>query len=241
MVVSLSSLKEDPSYLKEGIRLFEAERFGQALEKFLLVNSEALSPEQEGDLSYFLGLCYTKLCQYEDALVYLEQVIGRGTDLLRTYQCRLALAYIYANTGRANMAEFELTRLLQTGFESPQVYDILAYAAWSEENFDQAVQWYEKALAMDEANGTAMNGLGFILADTGRDVPRGLRYCRRAVEKSPQSAAYQDSLGWAYYKTGDLLEARTWLRRALDTGASHQEIRSHMRAVVEGKSGDGFR
>jgi Flp pilus assembly protein TadD len=64
------------------------------------------------------------------------------------------------------------------------------------------------------------------------DISRGLQYCRKAVDKRPQSAAYMDSLGWAYYKSGNITDARTWLRRALDAAPQHEEIKRHMRTVV---------
>ena len=37
---------------------------------------------------------------------------------------------------------------------------------------------------------------------------------REAVSDEPLRAAYLDSLGWAYYKTGDLERACEYLRRA---------------------------
>jgi Flp pilus assembly protein TadD len=94
------------------------------------------------------------------------------------------------------------------------------------------VDFYEKALDLDENNATAMNSLGYILADTDMDVMRGLRLCRKAVDKKPQNPVYLDSLGWAYFKSGELLEARTWLRRALELAPQEKEIREHLRIVT---------
>jgi tetratricopeptide (TPR) repeat protein len=219
--------------LQEGIRLFGLKRWEMALRELLLVKSEGFSPEETTELAYFLGLCYTKLERYDDALLYLEQVVTAGSDPLRVYQCRMTLAFIYVITRRSKMAEFELRQLLKNGFESVQIYTTLAYAAWSQKQYSKAVELYEKALDLDENNTTAMNGLGFVLVDTNRDIPRGLRLCRKAVDRKPQNPAYLDSLGWAYYKSGDIAEARTWLRRALELAPQHRDIRGHMKTVVE--------
>jgi tetratricopeptide (TPR) repeat protein len=219
--------------LQEGIRLFGLKRWEMALQELSRVKSEALSPEETTDLAYFLGLCYTKLERYDDALLYLEQVVTAGSDPLRVYQCRMTLAFIYTITKRSQMAEFELRQLLRNGFESVQIYTTLAYAAWSQKQYSKAVELYEKALDLDENNTTAMNGLGFVLVDTNQDIQRGLRLCRKAVDRKPQNPAYLDSLGWAYYKSGDATEARTWLRRALELAPQHRDIRGHMKAVVE--------
>jgi tetratricopeptide (TPR) repeat protein len=207
-------------------------RFELALQELLRVDGNTFSGEETIELAYYLGLCYTKLARYDDALLYLEQVVTNGHDVLRAYQCRMALAYIYVITKRSRMAEFELKRLQHSGFESVQLYTTLAYAAWLQKNYKNAVDLYEKALDLDENNATAMNSLGYILADTDIDVLRGLRLCRKAVDKRPQNPAYLDSLGWAYFKSGELLEARTWLRRALELAPQEKEIRSHLRIVI---------
>jgi len=77
-----------------------------------------------------------------------------------------------------------------------------------------------------------MNSMGYILADSGLDIMRGLRLCRKAVDAKPNSAAYLDSLGWAYYKSGEVAEARTWLRRALDLAPEEKEIERHFKIVT---------
>jgi tetratricopeptide (TPR) repeat protein len=218
--------------LQEGIRLYRLKRWELALQELLALDTSRFEAEENAELAYYLGLCYTKLERYEDAMIYLEQVVTSGKDVLRVYQCRMTLAYIYVLTRRSKMAEFELHRLANNGFESAQLYTTLAYAAWSQKHVKQAVEYYEKALDVDDNNTTALNGLGFILVDADVDPIRGLRCCKKAVDRKPQSAAYLDSLGWAYYKNGELLEARTWLRRALDLNPRQQEIRDHLKTVL---------
>jgi tetratricopeptide (TPR) repeat protein len=218
--------------IEDGIRFFNIRRYDMALEHFNLVNASTLDSKAKMELAYYQGLCYTKLEKYDDALLCLEQVVTSNKLPLRTMQCRLTLAYVYMVTQRAKMAEFELDRLLKDGVESAQTYAMLAYIAWSQKNNEKAIELYEKAMVLDPVNLTAMNGLGYILVDSGTDVKRGLELCRKAVQTRPQNAAYLDSLGWAYFKSGDVNEARTTLRRALELSPRHYEITKHMRAVI---------
>ena len=218
--------------LKEGIKLYQMKLWETALDELLSVDAVNFSTDEQTELAYYLGLCYTKLGQYNEALLYLEQVVTAGSDILRIFQCRLALAYIYILTKRTKMAEFELKRLQSNGFESPQLYNTLAYAAWSQKQNKSAIELYEKTLEIDTNNTTAMNSMGYILADAEIDLSRGLRLCRKAVDRKPDNAAYLDSLGWAYYKSGELVEARTWLRRALDIAPNENEIKRHFRIVT---------
>ncbi|MDR0390136.1 MAG: tetratricopeptide repeat protein [Spirochaetaceae bacterium] len=218
--------------LQEGIRLFRLKRWEGALKEFLAVDSSRFGLEENADLAYYLGLCYTKLERYDDALLYLEQVVTSGAYPLRCVQCRLALAYIYVITKRSRLAEFELKQLIDSGYESIQIYTTLAYAAWTQQQYEKAVEYYQSALDIDANNATALNGLGYILADAAIDPVKGLYYCKKAVDKKPQNAAYLDSLGWAYYKNGALIEARIYLRRAYDLAPQHEEIRRHLKTLV---------
>ncbi|MDR1637184.1 MAG: tetratricopeptide repeat protein [Treponema sp.] len=223
--------------LEEGIRLFRLKRWELALKELRRVSGDRFSPEENRELTYYLGLCYTKLGRFEDALLYLEQVIAAGQDVLRVYQCRMTLAYIYVLTKRSKMAEFELRRLQNNGIESPQLYTTLAYAAWLQKRWENAIEFYEKALELDKNNTTAMNGLGYILVDTSEDLLRGLRLCRLAVDRKPQNPAYLDSLGWAYYKSGEIVEARLWMHRALDIAPNEKEIKEHWQIVSRNQGG----
>ncbi|MDR1802261.1 MAG: tetratricopeptide repeat protein [Treponema sp.] len=221
--------------LESAIRLYRIKRWDSALAELLAVDTGILSPEENLERSYYLGLCHTKLEQYHEAVFFLEQVVASSADLLRAYQCRMALAYIYVITNRSKQAESELKKLASSGFESAQLYTTLAYAAWIQKQFKQAVDYYEKALDFDEGNATALNGLGYILVDTDMDILRGLRCCKRAVDIKPKNPVYLDSLGWAYFKNGELLEARTWLRRALDAAPKTKEIKEHFNIVTGAK------
>ena len=220
--------------LQEGIRLFRMKRWDMALKEFQQLKTDDFSSSDNAELTYYLGLCYMKLARYDEALLYLEQVVTSDDNLMRIYQCRMMLAYIYVLTKRVKLAEFELKRLQISGFESVMLYNTLAYAAWIQRHYKNSVELYEKALELDGDNTTAMNSLGYILADTDMDIMRGLRLCRKAVDMKPQSAAYLDSLGWAYFKSGEVLEARTWLRRALDLAPHEKEIREHLRIAAGG-------
>jgi len=217
--------------IQSGVSLYRSKNWEKAVKEFLSVDTSDFTGEEKMELAYYLGLCYTQLEQYDDALNYLEQVVTSQGDFMRVYQCRMTLAYIYVVTKRLKMAEYELERLQSSGLESPLLFNTLAYAAWLQKRYKDAIEFYEKTLDIDSDNTTALNSMGYIMADSGIDVMRSLRLCRKAVDANPQNAAYLDSLGWAYYKSGEPLEARTWLKRALDIAPNEEEIKKHFKIV----------
>ena len=92
--------------LAEGIRYYKKQDYSNALSFFLSLPSDSGADKLE--IAYFLGLCYAKLQKYDDALLYLEQIVTSGTQLERVLQCRFLLAVIYALSGRKRLADFEL-------------------------------------------------------------------------------------------------------------------------------------
>lgn len=216
--------------MKNGITLYRDGHYADALLEFL--EQPAGETANNLELAYFIGLCYARLERYEDALVYLEQVVTADSDLARVYQCRILLAVVYSLTGRTRLAAFELQKLLEAGYESAQVFCSLGFVAFENGETDEAVHWYERALELDEGNTTALNGLGFILADTGGDFTRSLTMCKKAVDSDPDNPAYLDSIGWVYHKLGFEKESRTFIKRALAKAPDNLIIKAHLDEIM---------
>jgi tetratricopeptide (TPR) repeat protein len=216
--------------IDEAVALYGEGKYTQSITQLLSCTSR--TPGETIDISYYAGLCYMQLKRYEDALLYLEQVVTSGTSLERIRQCRLLLAVIYALTGRERLADFELKKLLDTGYKTASVYSALAYIAWEQEKPDEAIMYYETALTEDDTCITAINGMGYVLAATGKDLTRALSLCKRAVEMAPSSPACLDSLGWVYYKMGLLQESKTCIKKAKERDRDCSEIQSHYSIVL---------
>ncbi|WP_455381099.1 tetratricopeptide repeat protein [Salinispira pacifica] len=219
--------------MNEAIRLYKERRYEQALKEFLAVRVES---SEYPELSYYLGLCYTQLSRYDEAVLYLEQVVASELGFAQLYQARMVLGYIYAVTKRYRLAEYEFNQLLEEGYESAKVYSALAYACFYQGNVDLAIAHLEHALLIDPENSNALNSLGYVLADQGNNLSRAISYCKRAVAKSPRNPAYLDSLGWCLYRNGRRKEAEEVLERAAQLGPRLPEIRQHLKEVRKGKA-----
>ncbi len=215
--------------MDEAIRLYEEGKYEEALDALLNLDVDS---DRYSELSYYLGLCYTQLEQYDEALLYLEQVVTAEVSFAKIYQSRMILGYIYAITGRYRLAEFEFARLLEDGYESPKVYCALAYNQYHQNNIAAAVTNLQKALQLEPKNPTALNNLGFVLAEKGAKPALAVRYCKDALSANPESATYLDSLGWALHKAGNTDQAQKVLRRALELRPEDQEIREHLSVVT---------
>jgi len=220
------------SVLAEGISLYQKRDYAGALTFFISLPDD--SEIDNIELAYYIGLCYAKLERYDDALLYLEQVVTADTEEKRVLQCRYLLAVIYAMVGKKRLADYELNQLLETGYKPASVYASLAYIAWEQSEIEKCVGYYKKALEADPENITALNGMGYVLACQEKDLSKALSYCKKALDKDPQSAACLDSVGWVYYKLGLKSDAEKYLRQAYNLKPENPEIKEHIQiAQVE--------
>jgi len=126
-----------------------------------------------------------------------------------------ALASLYGRRGRTGDA----IELLSAGLRATPNNEILLFAlgAAYERHGDseKAVGQMRRLLQVNPENASAMNFVGYTLADRGKDLPEAERLIRRALELQPDTGAFLDSLGWLYFKRGDFHRAVGQLEEAV--------------------------
>ena len=230
----------DNNILNEGISKYHKGDFNGALAFFLSLPED--SEINNIELAYYIGLCYAKLEYYDDALLYLEQVVTAGSvdesgvetaGSGRVLQCRYILSIIYVMSDRRKLATFELNKLLDAGFKLSSVYASLAYIAWLDGDVDLSIENYKKSIEIDPDNATALNGLGYVLSSENRDLSTALSYCKKALSIEPNSAACMDSLGFVYMKLGLMSDALKYLKQAKELMPDNAEIAEHMQIAQD--------
>jgi tetratricopeptide (TPR) repeat protein len=85
-----------------------------------------------------------------------------------------------------------------------------------------------QVLSKDPNNATALNNLGYFLADHDERLEEALGMIQRAVRAEPTNPSYLDSYGWAYYKLGKLQEAERYLSDAARRNPASATIQEHL-------------
>ena len=89
-----------------------------------------------------------------------------------------------------------------------------------------------KAILADDAeNATALNALGYTLADRTDRYDEAYDYIKRAYELNPNDFYILDSMGWVLYRLGRLDEAVDFLQKALEL-RNDPEIAAHLGEVL---------
>jgi predicted Zn-dependent protease len=79
---------------------------------------------------------------------------------------------------------------------------------------DAAVKTFSALIADQPDYHPALNYLGYMWIEKGKNLDKAMDMVRRAVALDPDNGAYIDSLGWGYFQLGRLDEARKSLERA---------------------------
>ena len=110
------------------------------------------------------------------------------------------------------------------------------WAAWLRYGgaLDEAGRWrhaekaLRRALALAPDEPSVLNYLGYTLVDRREDVAAGTAMLERAHRLAPDNAAVADSLGWAYFRTGDLARALPLIEGAAVDLPADAEVNDHL-------------
>ena len=97
-----------------------------------------------------------------------------------------------------------------------------------DKKYPEAEEQFKKVLASDPDHASALNYLGYMLADQNTKLEEALGYIKRAVDLDPANGAYLDSLGWAYFRLGKYELAEDNLVKASQKINSDPTVHDHL-------------
>ena len=78
----------------------------------------------------------------------------------------------------------------------------------------RSIEYLEKALELKPDYDEALNHLGYMWAEKGKNLPKARAMIEQALKAEPENPAYMDSMGWVLFKQGKHSEALDWLLKA---------------------------
>ncbi len=142
------------------------------------------------------------------------------------------LSQIYIQAKRFSEAEEILSQAQDIAKDEKQDQQRLKFqlAALYERKKDyrRAENLFKELIEENPDNATALNYIGYMLADRGIRLHEAVEYVERALVLEPNNGAYLDSLGWAYFKLNNLEKAEQYLLQAVEIVRKDPDIHAHL-------------
>ncbi|MDJ1141178.1 tetratricopeptide repeat protein [Marinicella marina] len=169
--------------------------------------------------------------QYDRAAVMYHQVQnGPEVHAIPAYQLEIEL---YREQGDMDAALKTADAALQMFKKDPDILYSRALLHAQNNNIPAVEADLNEILSQNPDNADAMNALGYSWADNDMKLDLAYDYIMRAHELKPNDKAILDSVGWIYYKKGELEKAEKYLRMAIENNTRDTESYQHLITVLE--------
>ncbi len=116
----------------------------------------------------------------------------------------------------------------QTKDQKRSVYFVWGSLLERQKLYEEAEQQFRQVLEIDPDDASALNYLGYMLADRNVRLEEAHAMIKKAVDLDPDNGAYLDSLGWVYYRQNKFDQAEEWLRRASEKASRDPTVHDHL-------------
>jgi tetratricopeptide (TPR) repeat protein len=165
----------------------------------------------------------------DQGIAVLEEAVKNHSGEPLAY---ISLAQLYADADRGAQA----VRVLQDAQGKFPTVNAIAFELGAvfdkQKKFAEAESAFRQVLTRDPENATALNYLGYMLAERGERLDESVDYLKKALAIEPENGSFLDSLGWAYFKADKLDLAEENLRRAADQLKTNSVVQEHYGQVL---------
>lgn len=165
--------------------------------------------------------------KYDAAVAQMKKLLAAKTDR----EGLIAAAQIYEKAKRyPEMAQaIDDAEKMSKSKEDRETVMFMRGAMYErQKKYDLAEAEFRKVIEINPENSSALNYLGYMLADRGVHLEEALQMISKALEQEPGNGAYLDSLGWVYYRLSRYPEAETNLKLALDKMSGDPTVHDHL-------------
>ncbi|MCA1931996.1 MAG: tetratricopeptide repeat protein [Calditerrivibrio sp.] len=176
-----------------------------------------------------LAFSHMKLKNFDKAIEALNKIEKNDIDV-DYYRLKSA---IFAEKGNKPL---QIKSLLEGFDKYPNSEEILMDIAdfyEKSKNYDKSEEYLRKLLAINPKNASALNYLGYMLADLGKKLEESYRLISEALAIEPQNPAFLDSMAWVLYKQKRFKEAYEYQKRALKLSPDEKEMIDHMNEIMK--------
>lgn len=162
---------------------------------------------QDAFAANLMGKVYASGKEFAPAEAAFRQAVAADAMWPEPYN---NLAGLFIAQGKTPQAIRQFNDALASNPKNASAYMALGFIYQEQKDIPGAMQVYEKGIAEVPNFWGAMNNLAFLLAEHGTkpsDYVRALDLANRAKRLQPERLSVADTIGWVYYKMGNLEQA----------------------------------
>ncbi|WP_290537590.1 MULTISPECIES: tetratricopeptide repeat protein [Alcanivorax] len=155
-----------------------------------------------------------QLNNQDQASALMASLAGKHPEL--STSLTITEAEMRSNTGNPQGALALLDRAVKAEPDNTELLYSRAMVAESIGDLTKMESDLRHVLSINPDDASALNALGYTLANRTQRLDEAFDYISRALELRPDDPAILDSMGWVLYKRGEPEAAREYLRRAYE-------------------------
>lgn len=192
-----------------------------------LEQAKKLGPE-ELEPGFVLALLYSLQNSPDKASQEFEGVLKKAAELEpENISILKNLAGLYYQQKKLEEAVSACRLILKIDGKDFETLSLLGSLLEETGKRQEALDKFQEALKINPDYPQALNSLGYVYAQEGRNLEQAEGLIKKALEFEPDNGAYMDSLGWVYFQKNDLDKAQGYLERAAGL-LEDAEIYSHL-------------
>ncbi|MBY0245188.1 MAG: hypothetical protein K2Q03_07030 [Sphingobacteriaceae bacterium] len=158
-----------------------------------------------------------------------KQAIKIAEESLTFYPNHANLYYLYALALHHNHQKNEALEYLKMCRDligddkqmAAKLFLLQAEMAIEDHKLDQATEYFEKALALDEHNTDILNSYAYYIAISDLNINQAEKLILKAIDIDSESASFADTYAFILVKKGNYVLAKKWIEKAL---AIHENL-----------------
>lgn len=180
-----------------------------------------------------------------ETLLSFKEIDAAKEVFTKAIEVNPKLPVLYRNLAKAHILDENVDEAvktyeagIQTTESSPLLVADLARYYESSGNTDKAISLYEELILIDENSQIGKNNLAMLLVDYRGDKESLDRaHSLMADMMDTNNAAYQDTIGWLFYKEGKIKEAISYLEKAVAASPENPGLNFHL-GMAYARNGD---
>lgn len=176
-----------------------------------------------------LGRVYVAQGRHAEAIALFDAILATHANQLAALVGR-GDAHFSQQNFKAATADYQ--RATRAAPKHAEAHLKLGMSLQAQQKTSEAEKAYRAALQIEPQLALAYNNLAAMAPQNRTPAKQTVAWAEKAVQLAPDTAAFLDTLGWAYYQAGMLDKARTTLERALARDARAADTHYRLGAVL---------